>query len=262
MTAIQKLLSAAKAEVGYLEKASNSQLESKTANAGYNNWTKYADYLDKIHFYNGPKNSYAWCAAFVDYLFVKTFGLETALKMTGQVKGGYGAGCTESARYYKKIDRFFKTKPQPGDQIFFSNDSGKTMCHTGLVTAVDNKRVYTIEGNTSSTQGVVPNGGAVREKSYLLTYSRIGGYGRPKYELVEQEEDEDMTEQTFDKMMEGWMARKGIQPPTFEQEAINWASENGIMKGYSADQFAPKKPITRGEVIVVLKRFFDKYIKK
>lgn len=28
-------------EVGYLEKATNSQLDSKTANAGYNNYTKY-----------------------------------------------------------------------------------------------------------------------------------------------------------------------------------------------------------------------------
>ncbi len=136
------------------------------------------------------------------------------------------------------------------------------MCHTGLVIAVDSKRVYTIEGNTSSAKGVVPNGGAVREKSYLLTYSRIGGYGRPKYELIKQEEDEDMTEQTFDKMMEGWMARKGVQPPTFEKEAIDWAQKNEIMKGYTPNEFAPKKPITRGEVIVVLKRFFDKFINK
>ena len=39
--AINKVISLAKAEVGYLEKASNSNLESKTANVGYNNYTKY-----------------------------------------------------------------------------------------------------------------------------------------------------------------------------------------------------------------------------
>ncbi|MCH1978243.1 hypothetical protein MCG44_00545 [Lawsonibacter sp. OA9] len=40
--AIDKLISVASAEVGYLEKKSNSQLDSKTANAGSNNYTKYA----------------------------------------------------------------------------------------------------------------------------------------------------------------------------------------------------------------------------
>ena len=37
MQAVEKLLAVARAEVGYLEKASNSNLNSKTGNAGYNN---------------------------------------------------------------------------------------------------------------------------------------------------------------------------------------------------------------------------------
>ena len=41
MNAIDKLIRIAKNEIGYLEKASNSQLDSKTANAGENNYTKY-----------------------------------------------------------------------------------------------------------------------------------------------------------------------------------------------------------------------------
>lgn len=44
---------------------------------------------------------------------------------------------------------------------------------------VENGRVYTIEGNTSSAAGVVENGGCVRNKSYALSYEKIGGYGRP-----------------------------------------------------------------------------------
>ena len=35
MTAIEKVINLAKSEVGYLEKASNRDLDSKTANAGY-----------------------------------------------------------------------------------------------------------------------------------------------------------------------------------------------------------------------------------
>lgn len=47
LTAIKRLIATAKAEEGYLEKATNAQLDSKTANAGSNNWTKYARDLDK-----------------------------------------------------------------------------------------------------------------------------------------------------------------------------------------------------------------------
>jgi peptidoglycan hydrolase-like protein with peptidoglycan-binding domain len=42
--------------------------------------------------------------------------------------------------------------------------------------------VYTVEGNTSSAAGVVANGGAVAKKQYSLSYGRIAGYGRPKYD--------------------------------------------------------------------------------
>lgn len=55
MTPVERLIATARAEVGYLEKASNSQLDSKTGNAGYNNFTKYARDLDRLGVYNGPK---------------------------------------------------------------------------------------------------------------------------------------------------------------------------------------------------------------
>ena len=37
---INKILKIAEEEVGYLEKASNKDLDSKTANAGYNNYNR------------------------------------------------------------------------------------------------------------------------------------------------------------------------------------------------------------------------------
>ena len=39
-TAIERLLATAKAEEGYLEKETNSNLDNPTANAGDNNWNK------------------------------------------------------------------------------------------------------------------------------------------------------------------------------------------------------------------------------
>ena len=55
-TAANKLISVAEAEIGYLEKASNASLDSKTDNVGKANFTKYARDLDAIpNFYNGKK---------------------------------------------------------------------------------------------------------------------------------------------------------------------------------------------------------------
>lgn len=188
LACIEKVLNIALAEEGYLEKASNSQLYDKTANAGYNNWTKYAEDLDNIDgFYNGKKNGYAWCTMFVDWCFVQAFGAELAQKVLNQPWGAnnYGAGVYYSAMYLKDVGRWYTSNPQPGDQIVLASSTDK-WAHTALVYKVDDTRVYTIEGNTSSGNDVVvPNGGAVARKSYLLTNSRITGYARPLWQYVD-----------------------------------------------------------------------------
>lgn len=180
---VSKLLEVAKAQVGYLEKKSNSKLDSKTANAGDKNYTKFARDLDKLgYFYNGPKNGYAWCDVFVDWCFVQAFGVDEAMKLLQQPKKSYGAGCLYSARYYKNKNQFHTSNPKAGDQIFFWNSKKNDVAHTGLVYDVDSTYVYTIEGNTSSASGVVANGGAVAKKKYKRNYTRIYGYGRPNYD--------------------------------------------------------------------------------
>ena len=175
-----EVIKIALAEVGYLEKASNSQLDDKTANAGSKNYTKYARDLDNIPgFYNGKKNGYAWCDVFVDWCFVQAFGVAKAKELLLQPDKSLGAGCKYSMNYYVNKGQFYD-KPEIGDQIFFV--SGTTITHTGLVYDVDKTYVYTVEGNTSSASGVVANGGSVRKKKYNLTYTKIAGYGRPAYD--------------------------------------------------------------------------------
>lgn len=176
----QKVINILLAEVGYLEKASNSQLDSKTANAGHGNYTKYARDLDALgYFYNGPKQGYAYCDITVDWAFVQAYGVDAALYLLCQPKKSAGAGCTYSAQYYKAKGQFYTKNPQPGDQIFFGSASEST--HTGLVVAVDSSKVHTVEGNTSGASGVIANGGGVCKKSYPLNYSKIYGYGRPNW---------------------------------------------------------------------------------
>jgi len=260
MKAIERLLNTARKEIGYLEKASNSQLDDKTANAGNRNYTKFARDLDSLGVYNGKKNGYAWCDMFCDWCFITTFGLETAMKITGQPMGGYGAGCRYSAKYYKSMERFYTKYPQPGDQIFFTRDGGATYHHTGLVERVTADTVYTIEGNTSSVSGVVANGGSVERKSYSLSSVNIGGYGRPDYSII-PEEDDDMDFEKFAKLMEEY--RKTLQDNdsgTFSKEAREWAVSTGLIAGNGT--YIDGEPncmwqdmLTREQFITVLYRF-------
>jgi len=164
-----KVIEVAFAEVGYLEKASNNQLDSKTANAGDRNYTKYA--RDLFPDLQGQP----YCDMFVDWCFVKAYGKATAKKLLG----GFSAYTPESAQYFKDRNQWYTDNPEKGDEIFFENSV--RICHTGLVYNADSENVYTIEGNTSAGEQVIPNGGGVCKKSYKLHDSRIAGYGRPNY---------------------------------------------------------------------------------
>lgn len=172
---VDKLIEIALAEVGYCEKKNKDNLDSKTANAGDKNYTKYARDMTR---YNAGiyVNGYAWCDTFVDWCFTQAFGAEQAEKMLF----GWSAYTPTSSGYFMKKGQWHTANPKKGDVIYFKNASG-TICHTGIVYKVDTDYVYTVEGNTSSASGVVANGGSVEKKKYSLTHSRIAGYGRPEY---------------------------------------------------------------------------------
>ena len=152
-------------EVGYLEKASNSNLNDKTANAGYNNWTKYGAW------YGSGLNGQPWCDMFVSYCADQA-GEATAV--------GKFAYVPSHIQFFKNKGQYFSRgakTPQAGDIIFFGDEA-----HVGFVEYVQNGYVHTIEGNTSSGTTLVANGGGVHQKYYPLTSSYILGYGRPSYQ--------------------------------------------------------------------------------
>ena len=162
----QKVIDLALNEVGYHEQG--------------NNFTKYAADLDAIPgFYNGGKNGYAWCDVFVDWCFVKCYGVVGAKELLCQPDNSLGAGCLYSANYFKQHGRFHEHNPQTGDQIFFTYREGE-VSHTGLVVDVTSYSVVTVEGNSSD---------AVQKRSYPLSDARIFGYGRPNWGAEAKEDD-------------------------------------------------------------------------
>ena len=163
----QKVVDIALEEVGYLEKATNSMLDDPKANAGTKNYTKYGLAMGC--------NGYPWCDAFVDWCFVQAYGWSKAKELLG----GFSNSCTISASYLESSVVPINNA-QAGDIIFFKDSSG--LCHTGIIYNVDNTKLYTVEGNTSSAEGVVENGGCVAKKSYSKTYSRIAKICRPYWD--------------------------------------------------------------------------------
>ena len=172
MFSINKLLEIAGNEIGYLEKASNDCLDSKTANAGMNNYTKYWRDLNANGYQKQP-----WCLCFVVWCFVQAYGIPNAKKLLNMPAFTYYT--PTAANYFKSKKQWYTSNPKVGDVIFFKNST--RICHTGIVYKVDSTKVYTIEGNTNGGSTLEANGGAVAKKSYSLNYTRIAGYGRPNY---------------------------------------------------------------------------------
>lgn len=175
-----QVIAVASGEVGYLEKKSNAQLYDKTANAGYANIVKY--WADTYPAFQGQP----WCDDFVSWCFIATYGDKADYLLCGGVKSYY---TPTSAQYYQKAGRLDR-HPQKGDQVFFSRDGSiPAIHHTGIVEKVDANYVYTIEGNTSSTAGVIPNGGGVWRKKYLLAnYKNKMYFGHPRYDEKPKDE--------------------------------------------------------------------------
>ena len=177
MSNVDKVIKVEEAEIGYLEKKSAKDLDDKTANAGYNNFTKFGRDMNKwvgSPFVDGA----AWCETFQMWSFVTAYGLDIAKKMLG----GWTAYCPTAVQYFKNMNRWYKI-PKVGDLVFFY-DGNKQYGHVGLVYKYDGNSIYTIEGNTSPQSGVVANGGGVYRKKYAIGYYRIAGYGRPDYSLA------------------------------------------------------------------------------
>ena len=170
---VSDLIKIARAEIGYKEKATNSQLDSKTANPGSNNFTKYGRDLYAAGYYNGNKNGIAWCDQFYDWCVFQLAGKNKKVAEAIQYQtGDCGAGCKFSAQYYRNAGKFFTSKPQPGDQIFFGKVGSES--HTGMVVEVNGSAIKTIEGNS---------GNMVKELVYSINSPNIAGYGRPNLDV-------------------------------------------------------------------------------
>lgn len=153
-------------QVGYLEKHSNSNLDSKTANAGYGNYTKYSRDVNDMGLMGCQGQP--WCATYQFWNCAKIFGKAKALEIMGN--GFYNCN---SVKAHSRSKGTWHSTPKLGALVIFRNGA-----HIGRVIRISGNTIYTNEGNTSSggLNHVEANGGCVAEKSYTIGNSQIDGY--------------------------------------------------------------------------------------
>jgi len=127
---------------------------------------------------------------------------------------------------------------QAGDIVLLNFHGGKDPEHCGLVEVVLHALggvIWTIEGNTTTSDGSQDNGGKVCSKQRKP--SQIVAVCRPQYQ-PEPEIVDDIT---------GHWAEKDIR----------WCMEHGLLKGYPDGSFQPDKYVTRAELATVIRRLVE-----
>lgn len=141
-------------QIGYHEKASNANLDDKTANSGSSNYNRYARDI-------GVANGQPWCATFVWW----------CMQTAGVPADKYPRVTYATRDWFRSRglwhDRGTYT-PKPGDYVAF----GSAPDHCGIVRTVSGGNFTTIEGNTSDS---------VASHTYSLNSSYVMGFGEIQY---------------------------------------------------------------------------------
>ena len=175
---VTDLLAVAISQLGYIEGKNQDGFYGSQEGGGYGNYTEFCYNMGSVGGY-----AYAWCASYVSWALLQA-------RCTDQ--NTQGAWCRNHSgdknyiwrevgcyKWYNQLkscgygyaDNGSYT-PKSGDLIFFESSE-----HIGIVRYSKNGRVYTIEGNTTSGEGVASEGGGVYCKNYKINSSDIRGYG-------------------------------------------------------------------------------------
>ena len=160
-------LAVALSQLEYVEGTSSSGFSGTQGGGG--NYTEFCRNY-------GEGSSYAWCAAYVSFCLFQSRATTSTSKQTiwrdiycprwyqNMKNAGYGH------------DAGSNYEPKSGDLVFFTGGG-----HIGIVRYYKDGMVYTIEGNTSNSDGLNPEGGGVYCKSYERDYHKFLGFGTPPY---------------------------------------------------------------------------------
>lgn len=172
------LVEVARTQLGYIEKASNSQLEYKTANAGTANYTQYGLWYG---YGNVTYVNNSWCAIFVSWCANQAEISRSIIEKERKVKSMY-ENFDELGLLHLSHARGGTYVPKYGDIVFFRSN-GSDYQHVAIVTGVSYSEgeqiVNYIEGNSAQHN--------VRESQKNLSSTEISAFASPAYSTQENE---------------------------------------------------------------------------
>ncbi|MGG2462828.1 LysM peptidoglycan-binding domain-containing protein [Streptomyces sp. RGM 3693] len=154
MSQVSNVLSIAFGEVGYQAERAPGERPS-----GHQ---KYSGQVPGLEW----SNYQPWCATWVSWVAMKA-GVADLFPRTASV--------WSAMEWFKQRSRW-SDYPAIGAQVIYGT-SGST--HTGICYAYDSEWIYTVEGNTSTTNDA--NGNKVMKRQRLRRDSYVHGYGYPSY---------------------------------------------------------------------------------
>lgn len=143
----------------------DSRGEIKNGDGTYNYFSEW--YINGYKNHPGWNQYTPWCACFLSWAAAQQ---KTSIDGDPPSFADVDKGMTK----FKDSGMWRKrgATPIPGDYVFFDWNGGSDPDHVGAVLCVDGNQLYTIEGNS---------GGKVAVQRYLLSDSRIVGYGVLKW---------------------------------------------------------------------------------
>ncbi|UQA92165.1 C40 family peptidase [Streptomyces halobius] len=154
MSQASKVISVASREVGYRAQRAPGERPS-----GHQ---KYSGQVPGLEW----SNYQPWCATFTSWVALKA-GVSSLFPRTASV--------WSAMQWFRNKGRW-SAYPAVGAQVIYGT-TGST--HTGLCVGYDETWIYTVEGNTSTTNDANGNGVMARKRRRRDTY--VHGYGLPAY---------------------------------------------------------------------------------
>lgn len=117
---------------------------------------------------------------------------------------------------------------------------------------------WAINGNTIYINDPISTRKARTEGDYALFKTQVKYYWIVRHPEA-QKEEEIMTQDQFNKMMDAYVAGLAEKEPSdWSAEARDWAEQSGIIQGDSQHRMQYKAPCTREQMVVFLKRLADR----
>lgn len=167
-----------------------------------------------------------WCAATMTYIGI-ILGIPNIILPE--------CSCSAMIGLYKKAGRWEERDdyvPDLADIVMYDWDAVKGECtgapeHTGMIVGKKGNTLMVMEGNYD-------NQCKIRE--ICVEYVKVRGYCKPDYASLVQ-------------------GFSDVDPDAWYAEDVAWGAENGIVEGVGDGLFEPDRPITRAEVVAMLRRY-------